>query len=194
MGEKIKFFFNQDTLLTLEEHFEDLKDETLHRFIFVNLRKLAETSKTSDAQRAFNANVFDEKGQITQQVFPYKENKLEEFVLKSNPDWRPKDLEPEETGEFILSVGDKTHNHLSNYCKIHMARVAKFNDTVPKIDGKIDPRYKPIPDPTCMEEILHEALQQPVMELIVKAAQELFDKENEEIEKAQAESEAVVQK
>jgi hypothetical protein len=189
MVETIKIFLNKETLITLEDHFEDLENKTLHRFFFEQLRELAKTSKLSDANRSINANVFDENGAMVQKQFPYKDIDLEKYVLKSNPDWRPKDLDEEDTGIFEMKVGEKTHNHISNYCKIHAARAEKFNESLPRIEGGgIDPRYKEVPAPECFEEIVHLSLYQPIITLLNQSAQELFDRENEEIEKAQSEA------
>lgn len=188
MVETIKLYLHKDTLLNLEDHFEDLENHTLHRFFFEQLREHAKTSKLADGTRSVNANVFDENGAMVQKTFPYKEINLESYKLVSNPDWRPKDLDEEDTGIFEMKVGEKTHNHLSNYCKIHLFRVDKLNETMPRISGKLDPRFKEIPTPECMEEILHQGLYQPIIDLLQKSAQELFDKENELIEKAEAEA------
>jgi hypothetical protein len=188
MVETIKIYLNKDTLINLEDHFEDQENKTLHRFFYEQLRELAKTSKMSDANRSIKANVFDEDGKMIQKAYPYKEINLEQFKLVSNPDWRPKDLDEEDVGVFELKVGEKTHNHLSNYVKIHMARVQKFNETIPRKDGKIDDRYKEIPAVECMEEVLHQGLYQPIINILQQSAQELFDKENEEIEKSMEES------
>jgi hypothetical protein len=189
MVETIKIFLNKETLISLEDHFENTENQTLHRFFYEQLRELAKTSKLSDTNRSFNANVFDENGAMVQKSFKYVDVDLEKFVLKSDLDWRPKDLEEDDIGVFEMKVGEKTHNHLSNYCKIHAARTAKFNESLPKIDGKIDPRYKEVPEPACFEEIIHLALYQPIINLLQQSAQELFDRENDEIEKAEAEAE-----
>jgi len=154
----------------------------------VQLRELAKTSKLSDANRAINANVFNDKGGVEQKPFKYKDIDLEKFILKSDPTWRPKDLEEDELSCFNLSVGEKTHNHLSNYCKIHAARIDKFNDSIPQKDGKKDEKYAQIPLPKCFEEIINASLFQPVQNLLSVIASELFDEENALIEKAQKEA------
>ena len=92
-----------------------------------------------------------------------------------------------------MKVGAKTHNALLNYCKLFGVRVEKFNESIPKIkkteDGKEievpDPRYKELEFASCFEEVVQKALYDPIQKLLNTAAQEIFDKEFDEIEKAE---------
>ena len=186
---------NPETLTTLEDHFVDKDNQTLHRFFYEHLRELAKTSKTSDEKRSVTANILV-KGQISQESFPYKSLALEENILVSDPGWRPKELDEAETVAFQMKIGDKTHKHLKNYCRIFGIRVKKFNESIPKIKvlekgvltEKTDPRFKELDLATCFEEVVHKALTEPIERLLGTSAQELFDKEFEEIEKDEKEA------
>lgn len=196
MVEILKVYMNKETLVTLEDHFLDDEKQTLHRFFYENLRNLAKTSKNSETSRTILTNVFED-GQMNQKTFSYKDVDIEKYALNSNPVWRPEEIDQEDLAEFVMKVGEKTHKHLVNYCKILGARVAKYNNSLPlikvtqnnEIVEKLDPRYKEMKFASCFEEIVHQALTEPIMRLLDKSAQELFDKENEEIEKAEKESE-----
>lgn len=196
MAEVIKVFMNPETLTTLEDHFIDDKNKkTLHRFFYENLRTLARDSKVADEQRKITANIIVDD-QVQQETFQYKDLKLEEYILASDPAWRPEDLDPQETVAFEMKVGDKTHKHLVNYCRIYGIRLAKFNDSIPKVHvlekGKMvekdDPRFKSLPQSVCFEEVVHKALAEPITKLLSQSAEELFDKEFEEIEKEEKEA------
>ncbi len=196
MAEVIKVFMNPETLTTLEDYFiDDKKKKTLHRFFYETLRGLARDSKVSDETRKIMANIIADE-QVTQESFQYKDLKLEEFILGSDPNWRPEDLEPTETVAFEMKVGDKTHKHLINYCRIYGVRLAKFNESIPtihvmekgKMVSKPDPRYKSLEMATCFEEVVHKALAEPITRLLSTSAEELFDKEFDEIEKEEKEA------
>jgi len=194
MVEIVKLWLQKEVLISLEDHFENNDKQTLHNWFFVQLRELAKTSKLSDANRAINANVFTAEGGVEQKPFKYKDIDLESFKLESDPTWRPKDLEDDELSNFDLKVGEKTHNHLSNYCKIHAARIHEFNESIPQKDGVKDEKYKVIPMPKCFEEIVNASLVQPVQNLLMKIASELFDEENKLIEQAQKEDQEKIDK
>jgi len=180
--------------MILEDHFENNDKQTLHNRFFVQLRELAKTSKLSDGNRAIVANVFNDDKTVEQKPFKYKDIDLESFKLESDSTWLPKDLEKDEVSYFDLKVGEKTHNHLSNYCKIHAARIHEFNESIPQKDGKPDERFKEIPKPKCFEEIINQALYQPVQNLLVNIANELFNEENKLIEQAQKEAKEKTEK
>ena len=191
MAEVIKVFMNPETLTTLEDHFiDDKKKKTLHRFFYESLRGLARDSKVADETRKIIANVIVDE-QVQQETFQYKDLKLEEYVLVSDPNWRPEDLEPTETVAFEMKIGDKTHKHLVNYCRIYGIRLTKFNESIPTTHvmekgvmvEKPDPRYKSLPMASCFEEVVHKALSDPIQNLLSKSAEDLFDKEFDEIEK-----------
>ena len=181
-------------MLTIEDHFEDYEKQTLHRFFYENLRELAKTSKVSDANRSIACNVFKD-GQMNQDTFQYKDLDLEKFNLVSDPNWRPDNMVETEEAVFELKVGEKTHNHLLKYCKLFGVRVEEFNKSIPKVkrmeEGKEvekpDPRFRELEFAKCFEEVIHKALYDPVQKLLNTVAQELFDKEFEDIEKAEKE-------
>ena len=196
MVEVIKVFMNPETLTTLEDHFVDDKNKkTLHRFFYETLRSLARDSKVADETRKIQANIIEDN-QVQQETFQYKDLRLEEYVLVSDPNWRPEDLEPTETVAFEMKIGDKTHKHLINYCRLYGIRLAKFNDSIPTTHvmekgvmvEKPDPRYKSLEQAHCFEEVVHKALSDPIQALLNKSAEELFDKEFDEIEKEEKEA------
>ena len=133
---------------------------------------------------------------MNQETFQYKDLDLEKFKLESDPNWRPENMVETEEAVFELKVGDKTHNHLVKYCKLFGVRVEQFNKSIPKIkkmvDGKevevADPRFRELEFAKCFEEVIHKALYDPVQKLLNTVAQEIFDKEFEDIEKAEKES------
>ena len=195
MVEVIKVYMNKETLLTLEDHFADDENKSVHRFFYENLRELAKTSKTGDANRSVQANVFKD-GQMNQETFQYKDLDLEKYTLSSDPNWRPENMVESEEAVFQMKVGDKTHNHLLKYCKLFGVRVEKFNSSIPKVKKmengveveKPDPRYRELEFAKCFEEVIGKALYDPIQRLLNTSAQELFDKEFEEIEKAEKEA------
>jgi hypothetical protein len=195
MVEVIKVFMNKETLLTLEDHFENDEKQTLHRFFYESLRELAKTSKIADDNRSIAANVFQD-GQMNQETFQYKDLDLEKYALGSDPNWRPINMVETEEAVFEMKVGDKTHNHLLKYCKLFGVRVNEFNKSIPTVkrmeEGvevvKPDPRYKELELAKCFEEVIHKALYDPIQRLLNTTAQEIFDKEFEEIEKAEKEA------
>lgn len=195
MVETIKVFMNKETLVTLEDHFVDDEKNTLHRFFFEHLRNLAKASKMADSTRSINTNIFED-GKMNQKSISYKDVDLEKYALSSNPSWIPQGLDQDDLAVFEMKVGEKTHNHLINYCKIHGARIVEYNNSLPKVKvpennqvvEKLDPRFKPLVFASCFEEVVHQALTEPITRLLDQSAQELFDKENEEIEKAEKEA------
>ena len=194
-SEVIKVYMNNETLVTLEDHFSDQENKSLHRFCYENLRELAKTSTVADDNRSITCNVFKD-GQISQETFQYKDLDLDKYVLSPDPNWRPDNLVESEATTFEMKVGAKTHNAFLNYCKLFGVRVEKFNESIPKIKkmeaGKevevIDPRYKELEFASCFEEVVQKALYDPIQKLLNTAAQEIFDKEFDEIEKAEKEA------
>ena len=74
--------------------------------------------------------------------------------------------------------------------------IIKKNESIPKVKlmekgtivEKPDPRYKELELASCFEEVVHKALIDPIEKLLGTSAQELFDKEFEEIEKDEKEA------
>lgn len=194
MNQILRVFMNKQTLIDLEDHFIDDEKTNVKRFFHESLRELAKTSKLADSTRSFKANVIED-GIPKQEVFQYKDVDLEKYTLTSDPNWRPDNIDETEMEIYQMKVGEKTHNHLIKYCKIYGVRLQKFNDSVPKVkkmeDGKEveipDPRYTIFKFPTCFEEVIHNALADPIEKLLITSAQEIFDKEFDEIEKEEKE-------
>ena len=183
MNHVLKIFMTKNTLTTLEDHFID-SNSTVHRFFYEKLRELAKTSSVCDDQRSVQVNIVEE-GKMVQKEFPYKEINLEAFTIPENSSWRP-EIEEGELAIFEMKVGEKTFQHLVNFGRISAIGADKFNKSIPKIGEKLDPRFKELEVPECFEEFINNSLSQPIVTLLQKSAQDIFDKENEEIEAEEA--------
>lgn len=192
MSNIIKIPIYKDQKQTLVDYFDDKKDETLHKFYFDILVNMTKNAKDSILTRLVSVNLL-EKGKLTPTDFPLKDLDLDQFELVSDPNWLPKEFDPEFKDYYEFSCGDKFHNNLLLYCKLYNLRINKYNEsipTIPKTDEKTgaitqikDPQFRELQAGTCLEDVIHKATIQPMALITDKAIQEIFDKENEIIVK-----------
>lgn len=189
MTQTIKLYMNEETLVTLVDHFENEKDKTLRKFCFENLLQQAKQASMADLNKSFTGYVVKD-GKLTQDLFQTTDYDLSKYELPSDPNWKPKNLTPDDTEVFEFKIGDKTYDQLVNYGRIYSIRVENYNNSIPIIQvqengktvEKSDPKFKKDDVPSCFEEIIYNSLINPIQALLGKIVQDVFQKEFDEIE------------
>jgi len=175
----VQVFLNEDALVQLEDEFVDKEDDLRH-MVYDPVKGLAKAAKMILLNKQFVCNVYDESepqnaGQKTLQL---EDLNLDKFKVDSDPDWRPENVS--DTGKpYKIRVGDKTWNLLTSYFQIYQVRVSEYNKSLPrKLQDNEDKAAKPA---KCYEQILHEALIQPVMQKIDKSIDDELEDEFKEV-------------
>lgn len=117
----------------VEDAFID-KPITAQKFIFGLIKGMCKDAKAGKLNRTCSVNLI-KKGQVVQEFVKLKDVKLEDYTLKSDPKWLPKDAEIEHTRYWEHMVTDKTMEYIVMYCQYVGLRFERYNESVEK-DGE----------------------------------------------------------
>lgn len=184
----------------LEDAFIDEK-ETADDFIWHELRALCKDAKLGKLKKSCTINVLKD-GVQQQEIIKIRGLELVEF--ESNTSWIPKNLELDEVKYFEHQVTDNTLKYLMLFASFTELRHRKYIDSLIQHNENLytemckknknpnvlsearktfDQTTKNYKDaiPTCLEEILFNAIFPKIHEKVSNNVDKAFDKENEEL-------------
>jgi len=178
----VQVFLAEDAFVQLQDEFVD-KENDLQKFVYEQVRLLARAAKLVKLNKSFQANLEGDPqtGETHPEIFSLKEIKLETFDLSDNPSWLPKKFIKEETKTYDIKVGEKTWELLKLYGQVYCARLDAYNTSISPTDPQRKNKIQELP--TCMQQLLHEHLVEPVYSKISAAIDSELDKEFNEINK-----------
>ena len=196
----IKIPLTTDLFDELDDAFIDQK-ETAHDFVWGQIRGLCKDAKIGKLNKICTFNVVND-GKPKQDQVKLRDVKLEE--LKSNPDWMPTRIDADEVKYFEHKITDKTLEYLNLFGSFALLRHGKYGDSMEvdhaeKLEKMKDNVSNPevIEDakkefsevaknfreatPSCLEEVVFNAVFPAIHQEITKNIDKSFDKENEEM-------------
>ncbi len=114
----------------VEDAFID-KPIDAQKFIFDLVKSMCKDAKAGKLNRTCSINII-ENGQVKQEFAKLSEVNLNEFILESDPNWLPKDLDKSTVRYWEHKVTDKTMEYLRMYCQFVGLRFKKYNDSILK--------------------------------------------------------------
>ena len=201
MTQIFKIPMTKDFLNELEDAYVDQKT-SLHRFIFELITGLCREAKLCKLSKNTPVNRWVDKKR-TQKVVKFKEIRLEDFTLPSNPNWCPEDMDIDDMTTFDLKLREKTMEYLNLYGQIISIRVKNYNESTDKHEAEIlddlrkngtneeglkvqeeqNRSAKELRDysfPTCLEQAIFGQIYQPIHQAVSKNVEQVFNKEFEE--------------
>jgi len=171
----VEVFLNEDALVQLEDEFVDKEDDLRH-LVYEPVKTLAKASKMVLLNKQFVCNVYDEEQprQTGQETIQLEDYDLDKHKIDGDDTWRPENVVAD-SKPYKIRVGDKTWNLLETYFKIYEAKVSVYNKSLPN-NKKDKEKFRAVPA-KCYQQILHEALIQPVMQKIDKSIDEELEED-----------------
>lgn len=176
MVEKIKFFLGEDSLTELTDQYMD-KETELRKELQTFVKNMFVNTKGTELNKTLVCGMeVEENGKkvTKQEPVPFKDIDFDKYIVKFNPDWKPKEIE--KPTYYELAVGDATYKKLVTEAQHFMIRVDKYNGSISKDKKKADV-------PTCFEECIYQNLYQPTMQLIMKKVGDVCEDEFAELNK-----------
>lgn len=196
MVEHVRVFLDGDALTELEDLYVG-NESDLRKAIQKFITNIYKGTKQSQITKTLYCNI-ESDGENGQRVtkltpIPYKEVDFTKYVVKHNPNWKPKGID--DVKYYELAVGEATWKKLQDFAIQFMAIVDKYNEslfpdkkdlleyqeTLTTTDKTIKAKLAPIPE--CFEHIIQEHLAGPVMELINSKLGKICEDEFAELEK-----------
>lgn len=177
MSQTVKIFLTKDSYGELIHQFKDKEDElkkTMFRFVL----PIAKIAKITKLNRQLQLNVPDGNKQKVD-TMDFKDIDWDEIPVEPNAKWSPEDFKPEELQAYQLSITDRMWKEVCFFAKMHYVRQMEFNKRLDTSEKDYEERKKEMP--TCVEQVLQEAVINPIMQKIQDNIDADFTKEWEEM-------------
>jgi len=135
MSQIFKIPMTKEFLEELEDTYVD-QEKSAHRFIFELITNLCRDAKNCKLSKSTPVNRWKNKQRV-QEVVKFKDIKLAEYTLPSNPKWLPKDTDAEDMTFFELKLRDKTWEYLTLHGQVLTVRVKEYNESTTKHEAAI---------------------------------------------------------
>lgn len=135
MSQIFKIPMTKEFLEELEDTYVD-QEKSAHRFIFELITNLCRDAKNCKLSKSTPVNRWKNKQRV-QEVVKFKDIKLGEYTLPSNPKWLPKDTDAEDMTFFELKLRDKTWEYLILHGQVLTIRVKEYNESTTKHEATI---------------------------------------------------------
>ena len=176
----VTVFLTKSALASFKDQFVSNDSQNDFQFVFAQVRNLAKSARMVSNSGKLQVSLFANGQTIPKEEF-LADVKLPE-PLPEDATWVPQPgLLPHTT-----KVGDKTWELLLEYSCIFLYRITQYNNSIP---AKYPNRSTLIaPPPTCMEQLLHEAIFPRVMDEVGKNIDKELDNEYAELNTPKARS------
>jgi hypothetical protein len=135
MSHTLKIPMTKEFLNELDDTFVD-QQKSAHRFIFELITGLCRDAKNCKLAKNTPVNRWVDKKRI-QETVKFKDIKLDDYTLPSDPDWLPKDTDVEDMTSFNLKVRDKTMEYLKLHGQILLLRIKEYHNSTNKHEESI---------------------------------------------------------
>lgn len=135
MSQIFKIPMTKEFLDELEDTFVD-QQKSAHRFIFELITNLCRDAKNCKLAKNTPVNRWVDKKRV-QETVKFKDIKLEDYTLSSDPKWLPKDTDAEDMTSFDLKLRDKTMEYLKLHGQILLIRVKEYHNSTNKHESSI---------------------------------------------------------
>jgi len=127
MSTTIGIPMNEETRIALEDCLIDTPNMDARKFIFNSIKQACQDAKRSLRNKVTPVNKRQEDGTMKQDEFSIKGINLEDYTLELDPNWLPKNLDPEDSKPIELKLGDNTMGYIKNYGQIVSIRHEEYN-------------------------------------------------------------------
>ncbi len=125
MSQILKIPMTKEFLDELEDTYVD-QQKSAHRFVFELITSLCRDAKICKLAKSTPVNRWKNKARVQENI-KFKDIKLDDYTLPSNPNWLPKDMDVEDMTSFDLKLKDKTMEYLKLHGQILSIRVSEYN-------------------------------------------------------------------
>lgn len=176
----LQVFLSEDSLVQIEDEFVDKEDDLRH-LVFDPIKATSKQTGLIQTQKQFIANILDDNQEKTTKTVKLEDVDLEQYDIKSDPDWLPENISKEDVKPYKIRVGKKTWEYLVFHFKIYAAKIDAYNETLDR-GAKNYEKNKAI-HAKCWQQIIHEIMIGPVLKKIVDSIDKDLEDEFKEVYK-----------
>ena len=131
----LKIPMTKEFLDELEDAFVD-QQKSVHKFIFELITSLCRDAKNCKLAKNTPVNRWVDRKRV-QETVKFKDIKLDDYTLQSDPKWLPKDTDAEDMTTFDLKLRDKTMEYLKLHGQILSLRIKEYHNSTNKHEASI---------------------------------------------------------